>query len=65
MKLVGDIEIKLCPECGGKGKIPQPDCYTVRTSVHYSGGGHGAIRTPDHGKPIPCPTCKGRKTVTV
>ena len=66
LRLAQDPTAAACPTCKGLGTVPCANNYTVRTNVHYSGGeGYGAIRTPDHGRPIPCPECKGKKVIMV
>ena len=60
LKLVGDIEIKICPECRGRGHVPCPMTVAVRTL------GFNAVPSlqPSTGHPIPCPSCQGKKVVT-
>lgn len=41
-----------CPVCHGRGSIVEPDTYGVRSSQWTRGGR------------VPCPKCKGKKTVT-
>lgn len=60
LRLVGDIELKLCQECLGVGTITCPATVAVRTM------GLNAVPAlqPSTGHPIPCPSCNGRKMVT-
>jgi RecJ-like exonuclease len=60
LKLVGDIEFKLCPVCQGIGSVPCPQTVAVRTL------GLNAVPSlqPSTGHPIPCPSCNGKKIVT-
>ena len=59
LKLVGDVELKTCPECDGIGSIPCPQTVAVRTL------GLNAVPAlqPSTGHPIPCPKCAGKKSV--
>lgn len=59
LRLAGEIRIKPCPECGGKGKVPCPSTVAVRT---LGPGGVAALQ-PSTGHPIPCPQCEGKKVV--
>lgn len=43
----------VCRTCGGKGTIPAPTTYTVRTQNAI-----GPFPTPSSGAPIPCPECR-------
>lgn len=62
LKLVGEMRISECAACRGRGWVPCPPTYSVRTSVHYSGGeGYGPVNQVSTGKKIPCPDCKGKK----
>lgn len=60
LRLVGDIEIKTCPQCQGIGHVPCPMTVAVRTL------GFNAVPSlqPSTGHPIPCPSCNGKKIVT-
>ncbi len=63
MRLVGgEFELVACPRCGGRGKIPCPPTIAVRSGI---GGfnAKGGITQPGTGHPIPCPECKGKKTL--
>lgn len=59
LRLVGDIELKVCPQCKGRGHIACPMTVAVRTL------GFNAVPAlqPSTGHPIPCPGCNGSKTV--
>ena len=56
---VGEIELKSCPECGGLGRIACPQTVAVRT-IGFNGV---ATLQPSTGHPIPCPRCRGKKSV--
>ena len=60
LRLVGDIELKLCMTCLGQGHVPCPQTVAVRTL------GFNAVPSlqPSTGHPIPCPNCNGKKIVT-
>lgn len=58
LKLTGSLELATCSTCQGKGRVPCPKTLSVR-----SFNLRGAFPQPSDGKPIPCPTCKGRKVV--
>lgn len=60
LRLVGDVELKLCPTCFGQGHVPCPQTVAVRTL------GFNAVPAlqPSTGHPIPCPKCNGKKIVT-
>lgn len=60
LRLVGDIELKPCPQCMGRGFVPCPMTVAVRTL------GFNAVPSlqPSTGHPIPCPCCMGKKVVT-
>lgn len=60
LRLVGDIELKPCPQCMGRGFVPCPMTVAVRTL------GFNAVPSlqPSTGHPIPCPCCNGKKVVT-
>lgn len=59
LRLAGQIELKPCPSCAGKGSIPCPMTVAVRTL------GFNAVPAlqPSTGHPIPCPHCQGKKLV--
>ena len=59
LKLAGEIEIKVCPQCMGIGRVACPQTVAVRTL------GFNAVPAlqPSTGHPIPCPTCMGKKIV--
>ncbi len=59
LRLTGESEIRTCPTCRGRGRVPCPRTLGVRT---LNGG--MPVDVPSWGKPIPCPECKGRKVVT-
>ncbi|MDF1809875.1 MAG: hypothetical protein P1U42_09295 [Phycisphaerales bacterium] len=59
LKLVGDIELKTCPECMGVGRVACPQTVAVRT-IGFNGV---ATLQPSTGHPIPCPNCLGKKNV--
>lgn len=50
----------MCPECGGRGTVRQPETITGRSGVGGDNlhGGYVLIR----GWRVPCPRCKGKKT---
>lgn len=60
LRLAGDIELKPCPQCKGRGVVPCPQTVAVRTL------GFNAVPAlqPSTGHPIPCPRCMGKKVVT-
>lgn len=60
LKLVGEIEFKLCLHCMGKGHIPCQQTVAVRT-LGFNGV---AALQPSTGHPIPCPCCNGKKIIT-
>ncbi|MAO24981.1 MAG: hypothetical protein CMJ35_05675 [Phycisphaerae bacterium] len=59
LRLVGDIELKRCPQCHGQGHVACPMTVAVRTL------GFNAVPSlqPSTGHPIPCPCCQGKKVV--
>lgn len=60
LRLVGDIELKLCTECNGRGHVPCQQTVAVRTM-----GLNGVPSLqPSTGHPIPCPSCNGKKIIT-
>ena len=59
LKLVGEMELKPCPQCDGEGRIACPQTVAVRT-IGFNGV---ATLQPSTGHPIPCPCCEGRKQV--
>ena len=69
LRLVGAADghdLVPCPRCNGRGRVPAPKTFSVRTNVHYVGGeGYGAVITPGSGAPIPCPLCRGRRVIPV
>lgn len=60
LKLTGQIELKGCTECTGRGYILCPQTVAVRT-LGFNGV---AALQPSTGQPIPCPSCNGKKLVT-
>jgi DnaJ-class molecular chaperone len=60
LRLVGDVELKMCPECLGRGWVPCPMTVATRT---LGLNGVPALQ-PGTGHPIPCPSCAGKKIVT-
>tara|TARA_R110002072_G_scaffold42064_21_gene119073 strand:- start:394369 stop:394620 length:252 start_codon:yes stop_codon:yes gene_type:complete len=59
LKLVGEMELTECPQCGGVGRIACPQTVAVRT-IGFNGV---ATLQPSTGHPIPCPGCHGSKQV--
>ena len=59
LKLAGNIELKLCPECFGLGRVACPQTVACRT-IGFNGV---ATLQPSTGHPIPCPCCNGTKRV--
>lgn len=59
LKLVGEMELTECPQCGGEGRIACPQTVAVRT-IGFNGV---ATLQPSTGHPIPCPGCHGSKQV--
>ncbi len=59
LKLVGEIELKICHHCMGKGHIPCPQTVACRT-IGLNGV---ATLQPSTGHPIPCPCCNGQKLI--
>jgi len=60
LTLVGEIELKLCLRCMGRGSIPCVQTVACRT-IGFNGV---ATLQPSTGHPIPCPSCHGKKVVT-
>lgn len=60
LRLAGEMELKLCPSCAGRGSVPCPQTVAVRTL------GLNAVPAlqPSTGHPVPCPQCQGKKVVT-
>jgi len=60
LRLIGEVELKLCSTCSGVGHVPCPQTVAVRTM------GLNAVPSlqPSTGHPIPCPSCNGKKIVT-
>ncbi|MGV6814828.1 MAG: hypothetical protein ACWA5W_07465 [Phycisphaerales bacterium] len=59
LRLVGEVELKICPECHGLGRVACPQTVAVRTI------GFNGVPTlqPSTGHPIPCPSCMGKKRI--
>ncbi|MEX0876097.1 MAG: hypothetical protein WD114_01445 [Phycisphaerales bacterium] len=59
LRLAGEIELKPCTACAGRGHIACPQTVAVRTL------GFNAVPAlqPSTGHPIPCPSCRGKKVV--
>lgn len=49
-----------CPRCGGIGKVTQPPTWSVRGQNHI-----GPYQQPGTGCLIPCPYCRGKKTIVM
>tara|TARA_Y100000310_G_scaffold331890_3_gene406385 strand:+ start:8779 stop:9129 length:351 start_codon:yes stop_codon:yes gene_type:complete len=49
-----------CPECLGSGKVRQAPTYSTRTKLDGR-----PVLEPSTGAVVPCPRCRGRRTVTV
>ena len=60
LRLVGDVELKMCPQCFGQGWVPCPATVATRT---LGLNGVPALQ-PGTGHPIPCPSCAGKKQIT-
>ncbi len=59
LQLVGELELKQCPYCTGRGFVPCQQTVAVRT-LGFNGV---AALQPSTGHPIPCPCCNGKKLV--
>lgn len=62
-----DLRLKIsgwesCPECKGRGHVPCPKTFSVRSTNWRNGLPN---RQPGEGKPVPCPRCLGKKVVSV
>lgn len=49
-------QVRCCAECGGKGWVPCPATFAVRST-----NDRGGMKQPSTGHPIPCPSCNGSK----
>ena len=59
LQFVGEIELKPCTHCMGKGHVPCAQTVAVRT-IGLNGV---AALQPSTGHPIPCPCCNGKKMI--
>jgi len=59
LKLVGEIELKVCTECMGLGRVACEQTVAVRT-IGFNGV---PALQPSTGHPVPCPSCMGKKCV--
>ncbi len=54
----------MCPHCAWLGRVPCQPTFAVRSGVAGLND-RGPIQQVSTGHPIPCPLCKGKKTMTV